>query len=171
MSDPMLIEIDGRLEIESPMRLGMRVFLALLAIFPVIAPYELLVRVDWQHYINPFFFCAAFISAGAIAVSVFFVLAAFAGLSSRIIFDKSNSSLTHSFEAPVVRRTRRTYPLAALAKVETIERDWSDGSPTYHLEVVLDDGTVIESGSSWSRTEIDAIRIHVVRFLADGVES
>jgi hypothetical protein len=168
MSDPMLVASDERLEIRSPMRPGMRVFLALLALFPVIAPYELLVRVDWQHYINPFFFFAAFISAGAIAVSVFFVFAAIAGLSSKIIFDKSGSTLTHFFEAPVVRRTQRIYPLAALTKVETVKRDWSDSSPTYHLEVILEDGTVIESGSSWSRNEIEAIRIHVERFMADG---
>ena len=143
----------------------MRVLLALIALFPLIAPYELLVRIDWQHYLNPFFFFAALISAGAIAVSAFFVFAAIAGLSSEIIFDKSGSTLTHSFEAPVVRRTRRVYPLSAFSNVETVKRDWSDGSPTYHLEVILDDGTVIESGPSWSRDDIEVIRIRVELFM------
>jgi len=161
----MLIASDERLEIRSPMRPGMRVLLALLALFPLIAPYELLVRIDWQHYLNPFFFFAAFISAGAIAVSAFFVFAAIAGLSSEIIFDKSGSTLTHSFEAPAVRRTRRVHPLSAFSHVATAKRDWSDSSPTYHLEVILDDGTVIESGPSWSRDDIEAIRIRVESFI------
>ncbi len=171
MSDPLLVESDERLEIRSPMRPGMRVFLAVLAIFPLIAPYELLVRVEWQHYLNPFFLLAAFISAGAMGLSAFFVYAAVAGLSSEIVFDMSNSTLTHTFEAPVVRRTRRVYPLSALSALETVERDWSDSSPTYHLEVLLDDGTVIESGPSWSREDIDVIRMRIERVMASQVPS
>ncbi|MDZ4178729.1 MAG: hypothetical protein U1E29_05805, partial [Coriobacteriia bacterium] len=166
MSDPMLIESDERLAIRSPMRAGMRVLLVVLAAFPLVAPYELLVRIDWQYHIHPFFFLAAFISAGAIALSAFFVFAAITGLNSEIVFDSSSSTLTHSFEAPVIRRARHTYPLSAISNVETAERDWSDSSPTYHLQVVLDDGTVIESGSSWSRDDVEAIRIRVERFMA-----
>jgi hypothetical protein len=166
MSDPTLIASDERLEIRSPMRTGMRILLVVLALFPLIAPYELLVRIDWQYYLHPFFFLAAFISAGAVALSAFFAFAAIAGLSSEIVFDSSSSTLTHSFEAPVIRRTRRIYPLSAISEVETAERDWSDSSPTYHLQVILDDGTVIESGSSWSRDDVEAIRIRVERFMA-----
>jgi hypothetical protein len=161
----MLIASDERLEIRSPMRPGMRVLLALLALFPLIAPYELLVRVDWQHYLNPVFFFAALLSAGAIVLSAFFIFAAIAGLSSEITFDKSNATLTYSFEAPVVRRKRRVYPLSTLSTVETVKRDWSDSSPSYHLDVILVDGTVIESGSSWSRDDIEAMRTRVQRFM------
>jgi len=147
------------------MRPGMRVLLAFVALFPLIAPYELLVRIDWEHYLNPPFFFAAFVSAGAIAVSAFFVFAAIAGLSSEIILDKMGATLTYSYEAPAVRRTRRVYPLAGLTRVETVKRDWSDGSPTYHLEIILDDGTAIESGPSWSSDDIEAIRIRVELFI------
>jgi hypothetical protein len=148
------------------MKVGMRVLLVVLAVFPLIAPYELLVRIDWQSYLHPFFLLAAFISAGAVALSAFFIFAAIAGLSSEIVFDRPSSTLTHSFEAPVVRRTRRVYPLTAISNVETAERDWSDSAPSYHLRVILDDDTVIESGSSWSRDDIEAIRVRVERFVA-----
>jgi hypothetical protein len=148
------------------MKVGMRVLLVVLAVFPLIAPYELLVRIDWQSYLHPFFLLAAFISAGAVALSAFFIFAAIAGLSSEIVFDRPSSTLTHSFEAPVVRRTRRVYPLTAISNVETAERDWSDSSPSYHLRVILDDDTVIESSSSGSRDDIEAIRVRVERFVA-----
>lgn len=49
------------------MRFGARVLLASLGFVPLLAPYELLIRVDWEHYANPFFFLATFISTGAAA--------------------------------------------------------------------------------------------------------
>jgi hypothetical protein len=44
-------------------------------------------------------------------------------------------------------------------------REWSDSAPTYHLGVTVKDGTVFESGSSWSRDEIERIRSRVHQFL------
>jgi len=73
-------------------------------------------------------------------------------------------SLTYSFEAPVIRRTSRVYPLSAVGRVEVEERTWTDGAPTYHLRVALDDGAVIESGSSSSRDAVEAIRARIERF-------
>ena len=164
MSHLVLIESFDRIEVRSPMRPGLRIVLMLLGIFPLIAPYELLVRIDWQDYIHPFFLLAAFISAGAAALSLFLVFAAVAGISSQLIFDRTASTLTYSFEAPVVRRTSRVYPLSAVGSVEVEERNWSDGAPTYHLRVAIDDGAVIESGASWSRDEVEAIRARIERF-------
>ena len=71
MSQPELVEREDRLEIRSPMRVGMRILLAALGLFPLLAPYELLIEIDWEHFMNPFFFLAALISAGAMALSAF----------------------------------------------------------------------------------------------------
>jgi len=143
---------------------GFRIVLMLLGVLPLIAPYGLLVRVDWQDYLNPFFLLTAFISAGAAVLSLFLVFAALAGLKSQLVFDRSASTLTYSFEAPVVRRTSRVYPLSAVGTVEVAERTWTDGAPTYHLRVVMNHGAVIESGSSLSRDEVEAIRTRIERF-------
>jgi hypothetical protein len=169
MSLPVLIDGVNYIEIRSLMRPGMRISLMLLGLFPMIAPYELLVRVDWQEYLHPFFFLAAFISAGAIALCLLFLYAAIAGISSRLVFDKSTSTLTYSFGAPMVRWTSRVYPISAIDRVETGERDWSDGAPTYHLLVAINDGTVVESGSSWSRGEVESIRARIESFFAGEV--
>jgi hypothetical protein len=166
MSHPVLVEGADRLEIRSPMRVGMRVLLAALGFFPLVAPYELLIRIDWEHYVNPFFFLAAFISAGAAALSAFLFFAAIAGLSSKIVFDRSTATFSYSSEAPVVRRTRRPHPLSDVRSTEVGVRDWSDSAPTYHLSITVIDGTVFESGSSWSREEIEWIRGRVNQFLA-----
>lgn len=165
-SYPEVIETAERIQIRSPMRPGMRLLLAALAFFPLIAPYELLLRPHWQSILHPFFFLAAFISAGAMLVSAFLFFAAIAGLSSELTLDRRAALLTHTSAAPAVRRKTRAYPLAAIARLETGERDWSDGPPSYHLRIVLHGGAIIESGSSPSREEIESITNRVDRFLS-----
>lgn len=165
-----MVEHEDRIEIHSRMRAGMRVVLAALGLFPLLAPYELLIKIDWEHFMNPFFFLAVFISAGATVLSAILFFASVAGLSSKIGFDRHTATLSYSREAPVVRLTRQVRPLAAVRSIEVGVRNWSDGAPTYHLRVVVKDGTVFESGSSWSRGEIERIRGRVDQFLpaADG---
>lgn len=165
MSHPELCERDDRLDIRSPMRPGMRVLLAILSLVPLLAPYELIVKVEWESYLHPFFLLAAFISLGAIALSAFFLFAAVAGLSSRMVFDTGVGTFVYSSHAPIVRPTLREYPLGAIVGVEVRKRDWSDSAPSFHLGVVMADGTVFESGSSWSRSEIESIGLRVQQFL------
>jgi hypothetical protein len=145
----------------------MRALLAALALFPLLAPYELIVEVEWESYLHWFFLLAAFISAGAIALSAFLLFAAVAGLSSRMVFDAGAGTFVYSSHAPVVRPAPRAYPLGAVASIEVCERAWSDGAPTYHLGVATDDGMVFESGSSWSRGDIESISVRVEQFLSD----
>lgn len=165
MSHPVLVEGVNCLEVRSLMHPGMRIALMLLGLFPMIAPYELLVRVDWQNYLHPLFFLAAFISAGGIALSLFFFFAAVAGISSRLVFDRSASTVSHFFEAPIVRRTSRVYPLSAVGSIEVGSTEWSDSAPSYYLRVVIDDGTLIKSGSSSSRDEVVSLQSRIERFI------
>lgn len=165
MSHPELIERPDRLEVHSPMRAGMRVFLALIALFPLLAPYELILRVDWREYVSPFFLFAALISAGAIALSAILLFAAIAGLSSAMVFDKRSKTFTYSATSPVIRLSQ-TRSLSAIHEVGVGVHDWSDGAPTHSLRVTLADGTAFESGSSTSRDGIDLIRDRIGRFLA-----
>jgi hypothetical protein len=69
-------------------------------------------------------------------------------------------------EAPVVRRARRTEPLADVRSVEVRAREWAEGPPTYYLAVTVEDGTVFETGSSSSRGEIETMRSRVAELLA-----
>lgn len=166
MAHPELIERGARLEIRSPMRVRTRVLFAVLGFFPLVAPYELLIRTNWEHYLNPFFVLSAFIAAGATVVSALLFYAAIAGLSSTMVFDKSAATFNYSSQSPIVRRSRLAYSLSAVRSVEVGLRDWSDGAPSYHLNVIMSDGTVFESGASWLRDDIEAIRGVVNTFLA-----
>ena len=147
------------------MRKGARFELAILGLFPLLAPYELLLRIDWQSYLHPFFLLAAFVSTGAASLSAFLFFAAVAGLSSRMVFDGVRSTFTFSAQAPLVRRSKSLYPMSALERVDVATREWSDGAPTYHLRVVTSEGKIFETGSSWSREEVEMIKKGVDAFL------
>jgi hypothetical protein len=161
-----VIENEDAIEIMSRMPPGQRVVFGLLALFPWIAPYELLIQRGWQSYFNFFFLFALIISLGAIAVSLFLVVFAAAGLNSRLQFDRRRGIISYSAGAPVVRWRTVEYPLADLAKLHLEKIDWSDGSPSYSVLAALKDGRELKSGSSWSKAEIEAIVQRVSSFLA-----
>lgn len=160
-----LTENAGRLEIASPMPVGRRILFGAAALFPLIAPYELLFKIRWQTWMHPFFFFAALISLGAAAVSALFLLAALGGLQSRMVFDRTRGRLTYSASAPIVPLRSKDAPLASIRAVDVETHDWSDGSPSYSLRVATNDGQTFSTNSSYSRAEIEALRQRVLEFL------
>ena len=170
MSYPVLVEHANRIEIQSRMHIGVRIVLAALGLLPLLAPYELLFKPNWEHFMNPFFFFAAFISTGATAVSGFLFFASVASLSSNIILDKHSATISYFEKAPVTKHNRQVKPLSAVHNTEVGVHEWSDGAPAYHLNVVMKDGAIFESGSSWSRDEIERIQRRVDQFLARNEE-
>jgi hypothetical protein len=161
-----VIETGDTLEVTSPMPVGRRVLFGLLAIFPLLAPYELLLKPGWESILNPFFGFAALISLGALCLSAFLVWAAIAGLESRARFDLPHRTLTTAYWAPVVPLTMRTYSLNDLCavRIETIE--WSEGSPSYSLQIETLDGRTLKFTSEDDQREVEAVRSRVARFLA-----
>jgi hypothetical protein len=145
---------------------GRRLLLSLIGVFPLLAPWELLVSARWSDHLNPLFLLSVAISAGAIALSALLFFAALAGLSSRMVLDATRSTFTYSAIAPIVSRRVRVYPFAALERVDVSTHEWSDGAPTYSLRIVTGDGVAHESASSWSRDEIEGYRDSVNAFLA-----
>lgn len=157
---------EQNLEIVSPMTWGKRALFALLAFFPLLAPYELMLRIQWTDFLHPFFLLSAFISAGATALSLFLFFAAAAGLSSRITLDASQASCTYTDAAPVIRRRTRVFPLSSIQSVNIETHEWSDGAPSYSLKFVFTGKDAVEIGSTWSRDEIQQIKTQVEAFLS-----
>ena len=161
-----VVETEDTLEVTSPMPIGRRGLFGLIAVIPLLAPYELLLKPGWENILNPFFGLAALISLGALLLSAFLIWAAIAGLESRARFDLQGRTLTTSFWAPVVPLTMRTYSLNDLraVRIETIE--WSEGSPSYSLQIETLDGRAFKFTSEDDQREVEAVRSRVARFLA-----
>jgi hypothetical protein len=153
------------IEIRSYLPTSLRILFFLLAFFPLLAPYELLIQPNWYSIWNVFFLFAAVISAGALAVSALLFWAAVAGLNSKLVFDKTTGIMTYSVSAPIVRWRSQQHPIQEIAVLRVEKHDWSDGAPSYSFQTQLADGSVIRSGSSWSKEEIEDIVQRVSAFL------
>ncbi len=160
-----VIESRHALAIRSRMPAGQRLLLLAMAAIPLLAPYELLLRPQWQDRFGWAFLFAAAISAGALLVSALLAWCGLAGLDHALEVDRSRGALVYRTGATVVRRRTVRYPLAALASLQVEAREWSEGAPSYVLSAILDDGRALRLGSSFSRQELDTIARRVDAFL------
>jgi len=165
MSELGFSEDPDRLVITSPMPWGRRLLFALIGVFPLLAPWELLLQTRWSSYPQPLFLLSLVISLGAIALSGLLFFAAFAGLSSRLDFDGARSTFACSAVAPLVPRRVRTYSLASVERVDVRIHEWTDGAPSYSVRIVTTGEVSHESGSSWSRDEVEGYVARVSAFL------
>jgi len=161
-------ESEETLEISSRMPGGQRALFLLLSLLPLLAPYELILRVDWQDYFNLAFLFVLVISAGAIALSALLIWAAIAGLSSSIRIDRRLGLISYSASAPVVPMQTTSFPVHSIERMQVAATEWSDSAPSFSLEFVLAGGRSIRSGSSWSRAEVEAVLERVAGFLSRG---
>jgi len=161
-----VVETEDTLEVTSPMPVGRRVLFGLLALIPLLAPYELLLKPGWENILNPFFGFAAIISLGAILVSAFLLWAAIAGLESRARFDLQPRSLTTAFWAPIVPLTVRTYSLNDLQTVEVETTEWSDSGPSYSLLIKTIDGRTLRLLGEYDKSGVESVRSRIAHFLS-----
>ena len=145
---------DG-LEIAETLPTGQRIMFALLALFPLLAPYQLIVVQRWHHYLNVYFLFVTLICAGALFVSGFFVWAAIAGLNFRLQVNSTQRMMRYTVTAPILRRRTDEYPFAAVKTVTIDKHEWSDGEPSYSLDIEMHDAERIRCGSSWLIHEVE----------------
>ena len=148
-------EADGIIELTSPMPLGRRVLFALLALFPLIAPYELLVKPAWETWLHPAFLFALTISLGALAVSALLVFASVAGLEQRLRFETKAQTFTYWRRALVVASRSSTWSFSAIESIELVVHEWSDGPDSYSVQVLGARGTLASTGSTDSRSDAE----------------
>jgi hypothetical protein len=153
------------LEIQSPMPPGKRVLFGLIALFPLLAPYQLLIQTDWSEYFNFFFLISALISVGALLVSGFLAWAALAGLASRLIFDRNRGILEYQIRSPITGVRVVSCPLSDLEILEIDTHEWSDGAPSYSILARTRDGKKYKTGSTWSRETAEDILGRAIAFL------
>jgi hypothetical protein len=153
------------LEIHSPMPAGKRVLFGLLALIPLLAPYQLIIQTDWNEYFNVFFIFSALISAGALLVSAFLAWAALAGLSTTLHFDKAQRVFVYRYRSPFSGLRQESRPLVDLEKLEIDVHEWSDGEPSYSILARTRDGKSFKTGSTWSLEEAQDILDQANTFL------
>ncbi len=107
----------------------------------------------------------AVISLGAVLVSAVFALAALAGLSSTMRFDRASATFTYTAHAPIVPLRKKEYPLSLIQALEIETHEWSEGPASYSLRVRMADGATFSSASESKREEVEGMKERVERFL------
>ena len=143
-----VIESSDMLEVEDQMPAMKRVLFLVLSLFPLLAPYQLVIVPDWKDYFSLAFLFVGIISAGALTVSAFLLWAAIAGLNSWMRFNKRDALFTYAAEAPVVRLHKQVCPLRSIQDLAIEVHDWTEGSPSYSFKVVMSDGEAFKVGAS-----------------------
>lgn len=143
-----VIRRHASLEIRSRVPAGLRVLCGIVAIIPLIAPWELLIEPAWKSFMHPAFFFALLISAGALAVSALFLMAAVAGLNTVMTFDTSKRMVSTAQSAPLVPFRTIRYQFSRIRELNLEREEVSEGDPSYALVVLTDDGKRLRSPSS-----------------------
>ena len=162
---PSIVESDFKLLIQDKMAPGKRVLFGLLALIPLLAPYQLIILPDWESYFNFFFILALLISIGALLVSGLLIWATIAGLDSWMRFNKQDQTFTYAYSAPILPFRTFAYPLESVQKISVETHEWSDGEPSYSIKVYLLDGREHKTGSSWDKAEIEGTVERVNNYL------
>lgn len=146
-----------------------RVIMIALAFVPLLAPYELLLRPDWQgNYGNIVFVFAALISLGALSISASLVIGAVAGRSMHMRFDRSLGQMVFTSRSAMQRPQAVQVPLESIMQVSLKESTWSDGPPSYAFVVETANGGTYKTGSSLTKTQGDDLVRRVNALLSPG---
>jgi hypothetical protein len=86
-----------------------RLVVFLVSFFPLLAPYDLSVKIHWENYFNLSFLISLLFSMAAIAFSLFNLFIALFAQNQYVCFDGDRSTLTHGWSAAV-----RAYPETVL---------------------------------------------------------
>ena len=165
MSHPEVFESEECFVIQTRVGRGTRIFIGLLGLVPLIAPYDFLVKARWNSYFNFPFLLALIVSIGAVFVSVMFVYAAAFSMSIKITLDRRAQVFRHSTETPTIRNKTEEHPLSHIQRLDVRETNWSDGPPSYNLQFVMEGDKVYEVGPFNSLAEIDQILQRAKRFV------
>jgi len=112
-----------------------RIILAVVGLFPLYAPYDLLLRPGRKEFFNLEFLFMALISLGAIVVSIFFLFVAFGALNQYARFDALTRTLIYGYETGVTKFRQKIIPFQQIESVGIKVTEWSEGPPSYSVAI------------------------------------
>jgi hypothetical protein len=146
----------------------MRVFIFLFGLVPLMAPYELLIKIKWESYLNWPFAISLFIAVGATAVSLFLFFFALMSMDQTLRFDGDRRVLTYGFSTAILPFTAKDHPFRNITSLDVEVQDWSDGPTTYDIRLQLEGKRKITFGDFEKREEVDRYHQLLVGLLSDG---
>lgn len=138
---------ENHIEFSRDLGFTARTFVLIGGLFPLLVPYELLIKPSWPEGFSLLWLFAVIISAGAIGVSIFFLLAALFGMSQSIRFDIVSQSIFYSYKTALKHFHKRSYPFNKVERLQVVTHEWTDGPPFYNIGLKIKGVREIEFGS------------------------
>lgn len=132
-----------------------RIILALFGFFPLLAPYELLLKPDWQVGVSVAMVFMLVISLGAVGISLFLFAAAVLGRSQHFEFDAANRVVVYRFNTAVNPAGREVYDFAQVESLELKVNEWDSGPNTYDICLNIRGRREMSFGNFASQTEAE----------------
>jgi hypothetical protein len=151
-------QTETTLELTNRVSPGLRVFIFVIGLIPLLAPYELLFKVKWNEYFNLAFLFALAISLGALTVTGFFIFFALMAFSRRLNFDLNRKVVIYGFNHALQPYREELYDFEDFAITAVEEHDSSDGPASYSLVLYTHGGSDISIGYFNERTQADYYR-------------
>jgi len=148
-------QLNNKIEFTSHLSLAARALIMIIGLFPLLAPYELLIKPSWSGKINwlmPFFLL---ISIGAIVLSFFIICTALFGINHYIQINSTNRIITHGYKPGVLRFCQNQYLFSEIEIVELKVHEWTDGPPTYNIGLKAIGRREIEFGGFATQEEAE----------------
>lgn len=132
-----------------------RGLLLLFGFIPLLAPYELLIKPDWDGSLGIVTLFVLVISLGAISVSIFFFNAAIFGRSQHFRFDASDRVLSYRFKTAVNPFREERYDFSQIEALEIKANEWESRPDTYDIHLAIRDKREMAFGDFSSRPEAE----------------
>ena len=132
-----------------------RVFFALFAFVPLLAPYELLIKPSWQGQVSFVLIFFLVISIGAVVVSLSLFAAALFGRSRRFLFDASKRQLTYQFKTAFNPVGQEIYSFDQIKSLEIKVNEWESRLDTYDIAVKIAGKPEMKFGDFSSRSDAE----------------
>lgn len=162
------IEDDGAsLRLVERLGTGRRVALGLVALVPLLAPYELIVRPRWTSLLSPAFVFCAVIALGAMVLSALFASAAVAGTDAELELQRDARTFAYTTYAPLVRRRTATGRLEELTGIHVERDDSGESGPSWTLVACATNGRRMRMGAARSQEAADEIARRVAVLLSE----
>ncbi len=143
----------------------------LFGLVPLLAPYELLVKIKWESYFNLPFAFSLFIAIGAIAVSLFLFFFALMSMDQRLRFDGDRRVLTYGYSTVILPFMAKDHPFRKITALEVEVRDWSDGPTTYDLRLQLEGERKITFGDFEKKDDANRYYRMLQTLISNGILS
>jgi hypothetical protein len=134
---------------------GVRVLIFLFGLVPLLAPYELLIKIKWESYFNLPFAISLFIALGATAVSLFLFFFALMSMNQRLRFDGDRRVLTYGYNTAILPFMAKDHPFRKITALAVEVNDWGDGPTTYDLRLQVEGERKITFGNFEKRDDAD----------------